>query len=271
VGEIIGSLDGVRYSYEPFNLHWSPRLKGHLSYFRYLDRRSDVDPVVQQVADDAFCGLQTKKQLLRAAYRGYLRSATSSGRTVVAKDPTAPLIADWVADRFNAKIVVLVRHPCGFASSIEKLEWQVRLDFLLRQEILMAEYLWPYEDILRRAKNDEWESLGAFWAAVYFVLRKQGYGNENWHTFMYEDLCNDPVGGFAVLIDELGLEMGSTTIATLESKSAHGNADPGSTSRLSEKMPAIWQHRMSKGAIDAVMGVVKEFEGFEYAYQSVVR
>lgn len=256
----------MRYSYEPFNLKWSPQLRGHLSYFKYLDSNSKAAPVIEQIADDAFRGVQTRKQLLRAVFRGYFRSATRAAQSVLVKDPTAPLIADWVAERFNARILVLIRHPCGFASSIEKLEWQVRLDYLLRQEALMSDYLWPYEDVLHRAKNDKWEQLGAFWAAVHWVLQKQAERNDGWHKIKYEDLCNDPRNSFNTLIEELGLEGDSKINTLLERKSAFGNDDPGSTNRLSEEMPEIWRQRLSEGAIDAVMGVVNEFKGIDYTY-----
>ncbi len=260
VGETLGNCAGVRYVYEPFNLSWVPALRGHLSHFKYADANSVVPPVVQQVVGNAFRGLQSRKQLLRAVYRGYWRPATRSASRVVVKDPTAPLMADWIAKQFNAKILIITRHPCGFASSLEKLDWQVRVDFLLRQNALMRDHLGCYEDVLRRAMKDKWLSRGAFWSAIHKVLDKQMDSHSDWHFCKYEDLCSDPVGRFSVLAKKLDLDLDCSFIDKIRLGSTTISTDPGSTQRDSRLMSNIWRQRMSPMQVDAVMGMVSEFE-----------
>lgn len=264
VGEVLGSCTGVRYVYEPFNLDWVPKLRGKLSHFKYLDANSEPSPTVKLAVDSAFRGSQSRKQLIRAAYRGYWRAATRSASTVVLKDPTACLLTSWIAHHFNAKILIVMRHPCGFASSLAKLDWQVRVDILLRQKSLMRDHLGRYEDVMRRATNDKWLNFGAFWAAIHRVLIEQMTDHPHWDLCKYEDLCQDPSGQFSDLTRKLGLELSGNAHSKMLLNSTRISKDPGSTRRESSLMPHIWKQRMTKGQIDAVKGIVSEFGIGEY-------
>lgn len=259
VGQALGNCTGVRYVYEPLNLDWVPTLRGEVSHFKYLNTMSKASPKIQRVADDAFRGLQSRRQLLRAAYRGYWRAATRSAHRVVVKDPTAPLMAAWVAKQFNAKILVVLRHPCGFASSLEKLDWQVRIDYLLRQKTLMSNHLGRYEDILRVAMKDKWLGRGAFWGAIHKVLCLQSVAKSDWYFWKYEDLCRHPLKQFSELTGKLKLPETSFDLNESRIGNTNKGQDSGSTERNSILMPGVWRQRMSRGEIDAVMGAVDEF------------
>ena len=76
VGEILGNCKNTRYVYEPFNHRWVPTLREQLPHFTYVNASSRIPLVVQQSAKSAFMGLQTPKQLARAAYRHYWKAAT---------------------------------------------------------------------------------------------------------------------------------------------------------------------------------------------------
>lgn len=259
VGEILGSCRDARYVYEPFNQHWMPALRGKLPHFTYLRNESEVHPVIQQTAENAFRGLQSGKQLARAAYRHYWKTATRNASRVVVKDPTAPLMSAWLARQFDAQTLFIMRHPCGFASSLDALDWKLGVGSLLRQSALMQDYLEPFRDVLNRARDDKWLTRGAVWAGIHLVYTKQMETNPDWLLYKYEDICNDPVRVYAAMTQELGLELSRKASKKIQSLSATQSNDPGSTRRNSKTMPDIWQQRMSPGEIDAVMGVVAEF------------
>ena len=263
VGEILGSCINTRYVYEPFNHRWIPALRGQLPHFTYLDEQSMVTGVVQQTADGAFQGKQSGKQLARAAYRRYWAAATRSASQVVIKDPTAPLMSAWISKQFNAQILFVMRHPCGFASSLDALDWKLGVTGLLRQKSLMGCHLDPFRDVLNRAKNDKWLTRGAIWASIHVVYTNQAKTHPDWLLFKYEDICNDPSGQFTSMATKLGLELSRGALEKIESLSTAESKDPGSTRRKSKAMPSVWQQRMSDGEVDAVMGIVGEF-GLDY-------
>lgn len=263
VGEIMGNCPNTRYIYEPFNHRWMPALSGQLPHFTYLGDESPVPQVVQQTAEDAFRGLQNWKQLARATYRRYWAAATRTANQVVIKDPTASLMSAWIARQFDVQILFVMRHPCGFASSLEALHWKLDVDRLLNQETLMQDHLEDFRDVLNRAKDDKWLTRGALWGAIHTVFARQMQSHPDWRLVKYEDLCRDPLRQFENLAQEFGLELNQPTRQKIEALSAIDSTDSGSTQRKSRLMPDIWQQRMSQGEIDAVMGVVTEF-GLEF-------
>jgi len=262
-GEVLGNCHDIRYVFEPFNAQWVPALRNQIHHFRYLSGQSEAPPLLQQIADGAFHGRQSWKQIGRAAYRGYLGAACRTATRVVIKDPTASLITDWIAKRFRAQILIVMRHPCGFASSLEALDWKLGVNSLLRQDALMQDHLEDFRDVLNRARNDKWLTRGALWGAIHTVFARQLERYPDWRLLRYEDLCADPVGQFETLSEEFGLKLNLRTRKKIEALSATDSTDSGSTRRNSRLMPDIWQQRMSPGEIDAVMGIVGEF-GLDY-------
>ena len=236
-----------------------PELQGQLRHFSYFTSQSETPPLLQHIADNAFRGRQSWKQLGRAAYRGYLGSASRTASRVIVKDPTASLMADWIAKQFHAQILIVMRHPCGFASSIESLGWPLNVHNILRQKELMLDHLEPFRDTLRRARNDKWLTRGALWGALHTVFAHQLKRHSDWRLLRYEDLCADPIGQYEALAQEYGLKLKESTRQKIITLSAKNSSDPGSTQRNSRSMPDIWRQRMSPGEIDAVMGIVAEF------------
>lgn len=265
MGEILGSYANTRYVYEPFNFHWIPALDGQLPHFTYLNDPSEIPHVIQQAAENAFLGLQSWNQLTRAAYRRYWTAATRTAGRVVIKDPTASLLSIWIAKQFDAQVLFIMRHPCGFASSLDVLDWKLGVNSLLRQEALMQDHLERFRDVLNRARNDKWLTRGAIWGAIHMVYTKQMETNPDWLLYRFEDICNDPARLFASIAQKLELEPSQHTSKKIQSLSTTENTDPGSTRRNSRTMPDTWQQRMSPAQIDAVMGIVAEFGIVHYA------
>ncbi len=65
------------------------------------------------------------------------------GRAII-KDPFALLMAEWIDARTAADVIVCVRHPAAFASSIKRLGWRLDERWLLSQDGLMADELAPH-------------------------------------------------------------------------------------------------------------------------------
>lgn len=127
----------------------------------------------------------------------------------------------------------------------------------------MQDHLEGFRDVLNKARNDKWLTRGAIWGAIHSVFARQLASNPDWRLLRYENLCANPTGQFETLAEEFGLELNLSTRQKIEALSATDSTDSGSTRRNSRLMPDIWQHRMSPGEIDAVMGVVGEF-GLDY-------
>ena len=129
----------------------------------------------------------------------------------------------------------------------------------------MLDHLEPFRDTLCRARNDKWLTRGAIWGALHTVFAHQLKRHSDWRLLRYEDLCADPVGQFSILAEKFGLELNPRTLNKIKILSTTSSNDSGSTRRDSRLMPDVWRQRMPPGEIDAVMGIVGEFELGYYA------
>ena len=64
-------------------------------------------------------------------------------RRPLLKDPFAVFSVPWFADRLHCQVVIVVRHPVAFASSLKRLEWSFDFGDLLAQSMLM-DHCWDH-------------------------------------------------------------------------------------------------------------------------------
>jgi hypothetical protein len=132
IGRVLAFSPNVGYVQEPFNVHdWPNWLSVPLPHvFTYICdenshpyERSVGDALrfrypVQNIASAQ--NLQHGADIL-AQYQRSLWYRLRQKRPLV-KDPIAIMSAEWIARRFNAQAVVMIRHPAAFASSIKRLQ-----------------------------------------------------------------------------------------------------------------------------------------------------
>lgn len=127
------------------------------------------------------------------------------GRVVV-KDPPAALSSEWLAGNFDLGVLVLVRHPAGFASSLKRLGWVFDWDNLLRQEALMRDQLEPFRSEIEARPQGIVEQAAVLWRCVYHVLLTYAGRNPGWIVRTHEELAVNPLREIRELYRILGLE-----------------------------------------------------------------
>jgi hypothetical protein len=234
---MLGLAPGVGYIHEPF----SPRTPAGISsalfdrYFTVVTVENEaryLPGLRRTVAFDyawgpALSGVRTPADLARAvrdARRfGRLRSA---GARPLVKDPIALLSAEWLAERFGMDVVVLVRHPAGFAASLERLGWQHSFATFL-DDGRVPEILRPYEDEIRaHAENpaDVLAEAALLWRILYGAAAGYRERHPDWIVLRHEDAGADPAGTFERLYAQLGLEL--TPPARERIERASGSENP---------------------------------------------
>ncbi len=256
VGDVLSTAKRVRYNQEPFNPTRHPYLTRHHVYLS----SNDDDPDLRRAAEAAFAGKIRLHQFLRSVKWGYAWRTIRPADRVLVKDPTGMFMGEWVAANFHADVLAIVRHPCGFASSIHKLNWPADIGDFLNQPRLMEDWLEPYRELLRRCQSDFWHRVAAFWGSAYTVLHGQLRRHPQWRCVFYEDLCVRPQEEFTQLFQALGLEPTRATWRILRRSTTSADDRAKSTRRQSGRMPQVWKERMTRNQIDTVMGVVREFD-----------
>ncbi len=154
-------------------------------------------------------------------------AARRHGARPIVKDALAVLSAEWMASRFDARVVMLVRHPAAVVSSIVRLGWQIACPWLfLVQPLLLRDRLARFEDDLMRMAEQPATLLDQailFWRVVYGTVYERWADNPEWIVRRHEDIAADPDAGFRDLYEQLDLGYSDGVRAQILRHSAPGN------------------------------------------------
>ena len=150
---------------------------------------------------------QVARALRDAAYFGGNRLRRT--RTII-KDPLGLASAEWLADRFDMQVVVVVRHPAAFVSSLRAAGWS-RFPFVTfgEQPELVRARLAPYQDELAAAikeRPDPIDSGALLWKLLHHHIRLLREDHPDWIFVRHEDLSRDPDTAFRAVYGQLGLD-----------------------------------------------------------------
>ena len=128
------------------------------------------------------------------------------GQRALLKDPFAVFSAPWFAQTLNCQVVITIRHPGGFASSLKRLNWPFDFRDLLDQPMLMRDYLEADRADMESMQADDIVGQSALlWRMIYRSVHTTLSLFPNFKIVRHEDLSLDPVAGYKSLYECLGL------------------------------------------------------------------
>ena len=227
-------------------------------WFRYL-RPGERAPYYERSLDRAFRGLPYGARW----HRGFW-SRPLPNYQILVKEVASLMSLEWIAHRYDPKILVLLRHPCPTTLSLMKLGISAEQEkqALLRQSNLFDDHLGPYLSIIENTKTSI-EKFAALWAARHRVVVNVLSRHQEWPVAYYEELCRDPVGRFHELFQQLGLDWMQQTEKYIINSSIRHVPGPFSTVRNSSQQVDNWKHEMTQPEIKSVRCIV---EGFDLPY-----
>ena len=181
------------------------------------------------------------------------------------KDPFAVFSLAWFAQQLQCRIVVTVRHPAAFASSLKRLNWPFDFHDLLAQPLLMRDWLEPYRSRMEAMPADDIIAQASLlWAMVYQSAQAACRQVPGVCVVRHEDLSLDPLAGFRQLYGELGLEFSpGAERKILESSSSENPAELSRGRTHSVKLDSRanlhnWKRRLSAEEIARVRRLTEE-------------
>lgn len=145
--------------------------------------------------------------------------------TAVMKDPLAIFSAPWLSRHFDMNVLVMIRHPAAFCSSLKTLNWTFDFNqFLVQPQIMRETRLADFEAEIRYFAENEQEIVlqGALlWNCIYAVVDEYRRDYPGWLFVKHEDLSMNPVGNFEKIYAELGLDF-TTSVRTVIEESSGG-------------------------------------------------
>jgi Sulfotransferase family len=232
VGKMLARTPGVAYVHEPFNPQRGPGWVGERLPHWYLyvcpENEGPYLPLFRGVMELRYPIGRDLASLGRPRFLGQAllewgRSAPhrARGDRPLVKDPIALFSAEWVASRFGAKPVVMIRHPAAFAGSLKRLNWRFDFANWADQPLLLRDHLAPFEREIRdftrsSAGRDIIDQAVLLWNGIHHTIRGYRDRHEDWIFVRYEDLAADPVPGYLDLFARLDLPWSEGIRAEIE-------------------------------------------------------
>ena len=216
VGKMLAA-GGYAYVSEPLNvLHRPGVMKTPVhNWYTYITRENEADflPAFKRTLALRYgllaelTSLRSRRDLLRMGrdLSIFLRGRIF-GHPALLKDPFAVFSLAWFAERLNCRVVVTIRHPAGFASSLKRLNWPFNFHDLLDQPLLMRDHLEPFRADMERIPADDIIGQAALlWKMVYKVVHAERGKFPGILIVRHEDLSLDPLAEYAKVYESLGL------------------------------------------------------------------
>lgn len=217
-GKMLAADADTAYLSEPLNvLHRPGVFKARVSHwYQYIcdDNEGDYLPAYRHLLEydyflwDEIRSIRSWKDFLRMG-RDFMifYNALERGQRALLKDPFAVFSIPWFVNRLSCQVVVTVRHPAAFASSLQRLNWQFDFKHLLDQPLLLRDHLGPFrEPMLSIPADDVIGQASLLWKMIYATVHNFRESHPEWILVRHEDYSRAPVQRFRELYSKLGLD-----------------------------------------------------------------
>jgi hypothetical protein len=245
IGEILGSASNALYLREPItqsNLALDYSQPSQI----YIDPHEPKQPY-QLFADMSFYSLPMFRRGIVINPKQWPLFERRFRRLVIKE--VNPLACEWLLQRYQPRLIFLVRHPVAVALSYLKLSWvNINIqNMFFPHENLIGGPIGKWKDHLKSIGSNFWERHGAMQGTILrFVLESLNTYPDS-KIVVYEDLCSKPLEIFHELFDFTDLSWDENVEKLVINRSAGG--DRGqlySTSRDSKNMINSWKGKISE-------------------------
>jgi hypothetical protein len=139
-------------------------------------------------------------------YQTYLLSRLNFFKErILIKDPLAALSSNYLAEEYNLDVIVIIRHPAAYFTSMKKLRWGVDSSNFLKQQLLMKDYLNSFKSQLESSKKLIERAVMEY-LCVNTVLENYRKKNKRFMLVRFEDLCLNPIQQIKKIYEQLSLD-----------------------------------------------------------------
>ncbi len=227
LGRMIGFSRHANYVWEPFNNKYRV---GVPDYYPYIgkatkeDKRKFYDtlitdtihlrnlkPVITINPTDSIIKRMGKKLgINRTTFLWYkapqIKQLVYHPSILLLKDPIGIFLSGYLAQVYDFKIIVTVRHPAAIASSRKKLNWIFNFDWWRNQEDFYADHFKDIDDQLKKYELGFIQETAFHWLTCYSYIQKvkERYPDKVM-IIRHEDVCVNPIGELQKIFEYIGL------------------------------------------------------------------
>jgi hypothetical protein len=233
VGKMLCASPSIAYINEPFSpltyqnyrgrcgakfIHWNTYITNENESEFYSHLKNTLE------FNYNFMGqLQSKKNLanFKLTIKEYLQflGYKYQHKIPLLKDPLALFSIPWLVEKFDINVIILIRHPAAFVSSIKRVGWQYNFAGLLEQPFLMKEHLSSFEEEINEyahTSKNIIDSASLIWKIMYYLVSKYQEKYQDWIYQRYEDIAKEPIMEFKNLFQKLDLEYSESVKNTIK-------------------------------------------------------
>jgi hypothetical protein len=283
VGKMLAADAMTAYISEPLNVLHRPGVfhAKVAHWYQYICEENEHEfiPAYEELMEfdyhlwDEIRSLRSRKDFLRMGrdfltfYNGLMR-----GQRLLIKDPFAVFSTAWFAKRLNCKVVITVRHPAAFASSLKWLNWPFDFQDLLDQPLLMRDHLEPNREEMQAIQlEDVVRQAALLWKLIYRSVHATREQNPDFIIVRHEDLSRDPIPGYRDLYEALGLEFTPRVEKIILNSSSSENPTELSHKKVhgvkldSRASLDNWKKRLTVEEIDRVRKITQGVSSLYYS------
>jgi hypothetical protein len=289
VGRTLALSKSIGYIEEPF----SPAVRNYHPgicnakfdhWWMYITRENEekyVNEIVDTLNFRYQVGAQIKRIVknkfgFRTSVKGYVNSFNQRFITKsrpLLKDPIALFSTQWLAEKFNMDVVILIRHPAAFVSSVKRMEWPHDFSNFLNQPLLIRDHLGAFEKDIKAHMSQKTDIISdaiLLWRMFHYFILKLRNSNQNFIYIKHEKLSLDPVDGFKSLFAKLNIEFTNKIEKFIVNSTNSANPSEAPTGvmhqlkRNSKENIDNWKKRLTDTEIERIKEGVEDVSKFFY-------
>lgn len=283
VGRMLSAEKSTAYISEPLNvLHRHGVYGANVPHwYQYITAENEAQylPAFQQLMNFRYHlfaeigSLRLQKDFLRMGRDlSVFMNGKVRGQRALLKDPFAVFSTSWFAQTLNCQVVITIRHPGGFASSLKRLNWPFDFRDLLAQPMLMRDHLEKDRADMESMPADDIIGQSALlWRMIYRSVHTTRSLFPQFKVVRHEDLSLDPVTGYKSLYESLGLNFDEKVRDTILNSSSSENPTELSKKKVhSVKLDSRanmdnWKKRLTPEEITRIRKMTEEVSHHFYS------
>jgi hypothetical protein len=283
VGKMLAASDAYAYVSEPLNvLHRQGVFNAPVAHWYTYICKDNQDQYLSAFRETLALNYHTWEEIksLRSPkdvgrmlrdWRIFSRGR-QIGSSALLKDPFAVFSAEWFARQLDCQVIITVRHPAGFVSSLQRYGWSFNFIDLLDQPLLMRDWLRPFKAEMEAVQEagDPIRSACLLWRMVYQVVRQYQERGLPFFHLRHEDLSREPVEEFRLLYTKLALPF-TPEVETFirQSTSAENPEEVSKSAKHSVKLDSRaniknWKKRLTGEEIARVRELTADVASYYY-------
>lgn len=274
-GRTLSRPPNVELVYEPFNLettrynfeykfdHWFehvPTSKKYKEIEKVFDRYIPNNFLQYPAKICRESGYSLKTPLIFAKYL----ILSSNRPRFLLKDPIALLSAGWLYERYDLKVICMIRNPLAFAGSLKKQGWDFDFKNFIEQEELLNSLLFPYKEEIKKvhAESDFIDRVSLLWNVLNFVILDYRKRYPEWFFVKNGKLARKPVKNFRRMFKYLDMEFTEEVEDYIRAYTSRKNPAEAKSNKYqprdAEKTVEAWRNRLTEEEIERVKEATSE-------------